>query len=328
MKRNTNSRPATDRTPHAGVEIVYRVNEYRSQYAPKRGRYLRGRVLFADSENVAWVLSSQGSRTAALLYVSRPHRGAPWKGAHSTMVGNWAHGGHSADPARWRAIEAAGIVPAAWYAPPQGEPYTMARLRSVSTRLASIGAKPTTVEEFAAVEAMNARDPARAPMFAPDAYLRGVPGRIRDRSANYSYALAWSDPRREAVAAYLERVVAGIDPAILDAAEAATEEPRVLGAIGALARDRWDAERDAWKAAGCPTDRRPGPGAPATLADVMRFRDRSHDTHEGRITALAYDLAQERIARREAALKVGGWDAWKAADAEIDAERAARVARS
>lgn len=328
MKRNTNNRTATDRTPPAGAEIVYRVNEYRSQYVPKRGRYVSGRVLFANGENVAWVLPPTGSRTAVLLYVSRPHRGAPWKGGCASMVGDWAPGGYLADPARWRAIEAAGIVPAVWYAPPQGEPYTMARMRSVATRLASIGANPTTVEEFAAKEAMNARDPARLPKYGPEAYLRGVPARIRDRSANYSYALAWSDPRREAVAAYLDRVIAGIDPAILDAAEAATEEPRVLGVIAAMERDRWDAARDAWKAAGCPSDQRPRDVEDATLADVMAARGAQPGTHAARITEMAYALAQERIARREAAIKAGGWAAFKAADAEIDAERAARVARS
>lgn len=87
--------------------------------------------------------------------LSRPHPGAPWKLHVAEAIGH-----HRPDPdgmvatksaKAWAAIRAAGLVPAAYDLPLEGEPHTLTRLRCVADRLRMMGGMLHTVEECVAM---------------------------------------------------------------------------------------------------------------------------------------------------------------------------------
>lgn len=108
---------AAGKAPPIGVEIQARA----------RKRILRGRVI-ASGPNEATLLPLDGA--TAVYEVYRPHAGAPWKGAARPLA-------HYRDSPLWPML--APVVPAIWTAPFTTEPYTLARLREVAAKLASIG---------------------------------------------------------------------------------------------------------------------------------------------------------------------------------------------
>lgn len=121
---------AAGKAPPLGVEIQAR----------GRKRILRGRVI-ASGPNKATLLPLDGGKddlivrsecrfVPAVYEVRRPHAGAPWKGETHPLA-------HYRDSPLWLAL--APVVPAIWTAPFTTEPHTLARLREVAAKLASVG---------------------------------------------------------------------------------------------------------------------------------------------------------------------------------------------
>jgi hypothetical protein len=131
-----------------GVEITFRSHD-----GPKRGRVLLFTVRqpYAGSKGASATAVVAVTSENAVYEAHRPRTDAPWKAAYPTAIGRFAPGGYGHDPALWARIEATpGLVPARWYATPDGEPYTVDRLLSTRDRLGCIVAQPVTTEERAA----------------------------------------------------------------------------------------------------------------------------------------------------------------------------------
>ena len=265
---------AKTHAPAIGSEVTYR--------CPREVR--RGTVVQANGNRVIVVPSKRVGEKPSVDEIRRPSVRAPWKLSTTNTIGWYAPGGYHNDPSLWAVLASwPGLVPEAWYTPDTGEVHTLARLRRVHARLASMHARGTTPEERAACKVFG-----DGLSYTPDKPLMWVRARaVELRTSSFHQG------RDVAVANYLDAVLAGPDAAEIEAAE----EERAYESICLI----WSNARGA---RGAPYDWKPDPISgkrsppPApTLADVLKTMRIAPDTHEAVIYTRAY--ARHTVRRLE-----------------------------